>query len=68
MGDVAVHILDQGKVLLSYLDQLWAPRLLRQLGGALVLGGRVLIVVPVLLQQENTKISKTGPTAMRQQL
>lgn len=32
-----------------------AAAVLRQLGGALVLGGRVLIVVPVLLQQETQK-------------
>lgn len=49
MGDVSVHILDLGQVLLCYLDQLCSDRLLRELGGALVLGGRVLIVVPVLL-------------------
>lgn len=55
VGDVSVHILDLGKVFLCYLDQLWPPRLLRQLGGALLLGGRVLIVVPVLLKQETHK-------------
>lgn len=52
VGHISVHILDLGKVFLCYLDQLWAPCLLRQLGGALVLGGRVLIVVPVLLKQD----------------
>lgn len=51
VADISVHILYLGKVLLRHLDQLRTPRLLRQLGGALVLGGRVLIVVPVFLQQ-----------------
>ncbi len=59
MGHVSVHILDLGQVLLCYLDQLRTPRLLCELRGALVLGGRVLIMVPVLLQQETHKHKNT---------
>lgn len=47
-----MDVLDLGEVLLCHLDQLGTPRLLGQLGGALLLGGRVLIVVPVLLQDK----------------
>lgn len=58
MRDVSVHVFDLGQVLLCYLDQLRAQRLLRELGGAVLLGGRVLIVVPVLLQNKQTNNNK----------
>lgn len=62
MSDVSVHVLDLGQILLCYLDQLRAQRLLCELGGALLLGGRVLIVVPVLLQnnKNNKKVSRAA--------
>lgn len=49
MADVSVHILDLRQVLLSHLDQFRRDRLLCELGGAVVLGGGVLIMLPVLL-------------------
>lgn len=53
VAHVSVHVLDLGEVLLRHLDQLRPSGLLRQLGGALVLGGRVLILMPVLLETGN---------------
>ena len=51
MCHVAVDVLDLGDVLLRHLDQLGARTLVCELGGALLLGGRVLIVVLVLLRR-----------------
>lgn len=56
VGDVSVDVLDLVQVLLGDLDQLWPRPFLREGWGALVLGGRVLIVVPVPL-------GRTGRTA-----
>lgn len=64
VGDVAVHVLDLGQVLLCYLDQLSAARLLRELRRALVLGGRVLIMVPVLLWTRIKNRTGTGQTRL----
>lgn len=49
MGHVAVDILNLREVLLGHLDQLGPGAVLRELGRALLLGRRVLIVVSVLL-------------------
>ena len=54
MGDVAMDVLDLGQALLGHLDQLGPRGLVHKLGRAWLLRGRVLIVVPVLLQDGNT--------------
>lgn len=55
VADVSVHILDLRQVLLGHLDQLRRHRLLCELRGAVVLGGGVLIVLPVLLKKETQR-------------
>lgn len=55
MADVSVHILDLRQVLLGHLDQLCGHSLLCELGGAVVLGGGVLIVLPILLKKETQR-------------
>lgn len=48
--DVAVHVLDLRQVLLRHVHQLRRSHLVGQAGKAVVLGGRVFILVPVLLE------------------
>lgn len=66
VADVSVHTLDLEQVLLCHLNQLSSLWLLCELGGALVLllGGRVLILVSVLLKQTDPN-SQTGPGPTR---
>ena len=54
MGDVAMDVLDLGQALLGNLDQLGPRGLVHELGRPGLLRGRVLIVVPVLLQDGDT--------------
>lgn len=55
VADVSMYILDLRQVLLGHLDQLCRHSLLCELGGAVVLGGGVLIVLPILLEKETQR-------------
>lgn len=52
MAHISMNILDLRQVLLCHLDQFSSSCLLCELGGALVLGGRVIIMVSVLLKHK----------------
>lgn len=66
VADVSMHILDLRQVLLGHLDQLRRHSLLCELGGALVLGGGIFIVLPVLLEKE-TQRALLNPYRRRRQ-